>query len=111
MTNPTKCGVTFTYIYSPKVAKRYEIEAGKLVKKAADTLKTGDFKTVSVNTMVELRDYLDSLSPGSVLLAGVNKELKDGNVGFGKNDVRRNKASFPHSIFSPGLVVVDGDDI
>jgi hypothetical protein len=32
MTNPTKCGVTFTYIYSPKVAKRYEIEAGKLVK-------------------------------------------------------------------------------
>lgn len=111
MKQMTSCGATFTSIYSPKVAKSYEIEAGKLVKKAADTLKTGSFKTVSVNTMVELRDYLDSLSPGSVLLSGVNKELKDGNLGFGKNDVRRNKASFPHSIFSPGLVVVDGDDL
>ena len=58
MSNPTKCGVTFTSIYSPKVAKSYEIEAGKLVKKAADTLKTGSFKTVSVNTMVDLRDYM-----------------------------------------------------
>ena len=35
---------TFTYIYSPKVAKSYQIEAGKLVKKPADTLKTGSFE-------------------------------------------------------------------
>ena len=101
MKQMTPRGATFTSIYSPKVAKSYEIEAGKLVKKAADTLKTGSFKTVSVNTMAEFRDYLDSLSPGSVLLAGVNKALKDGSIGFGKNDFRRNKANFTHSIFSP----------
>ena len=95
MKQMTPRGATFTAICSPKVAKSYEIEAGKLVKKAADTLKTGDFKTVSVNTMAEFRDYLASLSPGSVLLAGVNKELKDGNIGFGKNDLRRNKVNFP----------------
>ncbi len=111
MTNPTKCGATFTAICSPKVAKSYEIEAGQLVKKAADTLKTGSFKTVSVNTMVELRDYLASLSPGSVLLAGVNKERKDGNIGFGKNDLRRNKVNFPHSTTLPGIAVGDGDDL
>jgi len=111
MNKALKPNVEFTAIYSPKVAKSYEIEAGKLVKKPADTLKTGSFKTVSVNTMVELRDYLDSLRPGSVLLAGVNKELKDGNVGYGKNDLRRNKVNFPHSIFLPGLAVVDGDDL
>jgi putative DNA primase/helicase len=111
MKHMTSRGATFTSIYSPKVAKSYEIVAGKLVKKAADTLKTGSFKRVSVNTMAEFRDYLDSLSPGSVLLAGVNKELKAGNVGFGKNDLRRNKVNFPHSIFVPGIAVGDGDDL
>jgi len=102
---------TFTYIYSPKVAKSYEIEAGKLIKKPADTLKTGSFETVSVCSMAALKEYLQSLRPGSVLLAGVNKELKDGSIGFGKNDLRRNKASFPHASFVPGIAVVDGDDL
>jgi hypothetical protein len=83
MTNSTKCKATFTSIYSSKVAKSYEIEAGKLVKKAADTLKTGYFKTVSVISMAGLRGYLDSLSPGSVLLAGVNKDAEEGKIGFG----------------------------
>jgi putative DNA primase/helicase len=102
---------TFTYIYSPKVAKSYEIEAGKLIKKPADTLKTGSFETVSVCSMAALKEYLQSLRPGSVLLAGVNKELKDGSIGFGKKDLRRSKASFPHAIFVPGIAVVDGDDL
>lgn len=102
---------TFTYIYSPKVAKSYQIEADTLVKKPADTLKTGSFETVSLSSMSALRDYLDSLSPGSVLLTGTNREAREGNIGFGKNDFRRNKASFPHSIFSPGIAVVDGDDL
>ena len=100
---------TFTYIYSPKVAKSYEIEAGKLIKKPADTLKTGSFETVSVCSMAALKEYLQSLRPGSVLLAGVNKELKDGSIGFGKNDLRRSKNSFPHASFVPGIAVVDGD--
>lgn len=111
MTNSTKCSVSFTYIYSPKVDMSYEIEAGKLVKKAADTLKIGSFKTVSVNTMAEFRAYLDSLSPGSVLLTGVNKALINGSIGFGKNDFRRNKVNFTHSIFSPAILIVDGDDL
>ena len=101
--------VAFTAIFSPNVAKRYEIEDDKLIKKPADTLKTGPFETVSVCSMAALQEYLQSLSPGSVLLAGVNKELKDGNIGFGKNDLRRSKASFPHSIFVPGIAVADGD--
>ena len=104
-------GPTFTYIYSPKVAKSYEIEAGKLIKKPADTLKTGSFETVSVCSMTALKEYLQSLRPGSVLLAGVNKDLKNGSIGFGKNDLRRSKASFPHASFIPGIAVVDGDDL
>ena len=93
--------VAFTAIFSPNVAKRYEIEDDKLIKKPADTLKTGPFETVSVCSMAALQEYLQSLSPGSVLLAGVNKELKDGNIGFGKNDLRRSKASFPTLFLYP----------
>jgi len=111
MNKVLKPNVEFTAIFSPKVAKRYEIEGDKLIKKPADTLKTGHFETVSVCSMAALQEYLQSLSPGSVLLAGVNKELKDGNIGFGKNDLRRSKASFPHSIFVPGIAVGDGDDL
>lgn len=111
MTNSTVCGATFTSIYSPKVAKSYEIESGKLVKKAADTLKTGSFRTVSVDTMVELRDYLDSLSPGSVLLAGINKDAEEGKIGFGPDCYQRKKDTFAHSIYSPGIAIVDGDDL
>jgi hypothetical protein len=73
---------TFTYIYSPKVAKSYQIEAGKLVKKPADTLKTGSFETVSVCSMAALRDYLDSLSPGSVLLTCSGQPKQDSKLGF-----------------------------
>ncbi len=109
MNKVLKPNVEFTAIFSPKVAKRYEIEDDKLIKKPADTLKTGPFETVSVCSMAALQEYLQSLSPGSVLLAGVNKELKDGNIGFGKNDLRRSKVSFPHSIFVPGIAVADGD--
>jgi len=111
MDNPNSDQAVFTSIFSSKVAKSYQIEAGKLVKKPADTLKTGAFERVSVCSMAALRDYLDSLSPGSVLLTGINREAREGRIGFGKNDVRRNKASFPHSIFLPGLAVVDGDDL
>jgi P4 family phage/plasmid primase-like protien len=103
--------VAFTAIFSPKVAKRYEIEDDKLIKKPADTLKTGPFETVSVCSMAALQEYLQSLSPGSVLLAGINKDAKAGDIGFGPDCYQRKKITFRHSIFLPGILIVDGDDL
>ncbi|MDA1291399.1 MAG: hypothetical protein O3C37_11115, partial [Proteobacteria bacterium] len=60
MNKVLKPNVEFTAIFSPKVAKRYEIEDDKLIKKPADTLKTGSFETVSVSSMAALQEYLQS---------------------------------------------------
>ena len=103
--------IHFTHFHTPNVAKRYEIVNGHAVKKPAATFKSGPFKTVSVTSMDEFVEFLETLTPGDFITAGVNQTRPSGMCGLGEGDVHRTKEDFPFASGKPGLLIIDGDNL
>ena len=103
--------IHFTHFHAPNVAKRYEIVNGHAVKKPAATFKSGPFKTVSVTSMDEFVEFLETLTPGDFITAGVNQTRPSGMCGLGEGDVHRTKEDFPFASGKPGLIIIDGDNL
>jgi len=103
--------IHFTHFHAPNVAKRYEIVNGLAVKKPAATFKSGPFKTVSVTSMDEFAEFLETLTPGDFITAGVNQTHPSGMCGLGEGDVHRTKENFQFASGKPGLLIIDGDNL
>ena len=103
--------IHFTHFHAPNVAKRYEIVNGHAVKKPAATFKSGPFKTVSVTSMDEFVEFLETLTPGDFITAGVNQTQPSGMCGLGEGDVHRTKENFQFASGKPGLLIIDGDNL
>ena len=103
--------IHFTPFHAPNVAKRYEIVNGLAVKKPAATFKSGPFKTVSVTSMDEFAEFLETLTPGDFITAGVNQTHPSGMCGLGEGDVHRTKENFQFASGKPGLLIIDGDNL
>ncbi len=103
--------IPFTHFNSPGVAKRYELLNGEAVKKPAKTFKIGPYKTVEVNSMSALADYIERLKPGDFLTAGINETQPRGECGTGLSDVHRTKDSFTFAFRAPGVLVIDSDGL
>jgi hypothetical protein len=103
--------IRFSQFYSKGVAKKYELLDGLAVKKPAATFKSGPFKTVSVTSMDEFVEFLETLTPGDFITAGVNQTRPSGMCGLGEGDVHRTKEDFPFASGKPGLIIIDGDNL
>jgi P4 family phage/plasmid primase-like protien len=103
--------INFTHFNSQNVAKRIELVSGHAVKKPAETFKSGPFKTVNVTSMRELAEFLETLTPGDFITAGVNQTQSSGECGLGDGDVHRTKEDFPFASGKPGLLIIDGDHL
>jgi hypothetical protein len=103
--------ICFTHFHAPNVAKRYEIVNGHAVKKTAATFKSGPFKTMDAASMDEFAEFLETLTPGDFITAGVNQTQASGMCGLGERDVHRTKEDFPFASGKPGVLIIDGDNL
>ena len=73
--------ISFTRFHARGVAKSYELQDGKAVKKPAENFKTGTYETVRVSSIGELWGFVRELGPGDFLTAGVHQTQASGHCG------------------------------
>ena len=103
--------ISFTRFHARGVAKSYELQGGKAVKKPAENFKTGTYETVRVSSIGELWGFVRELGPGDFLTAGVHQTQASGHCGLGAGDIRRTKEEFPFQSVEPGLCIIDSDNL
>jgi len=61
--------------------------------------------------MDEFAEFLETLTPGDFITAGVNQTHPSGMCGLGEGDVHRTKENFQFASGKPGLLIIDGDNL
>ena len=103
--------IKFTKFHGTGVAKSYQLKDGVLVKSQAPPFSRGTFETISVDSVDQLRSFIDSLRPGDFLTAGVHNTVSSGKCGPGPSDIHRRKEEFPFAQWQPGLLIIDSDNL